>query len=92
MAGPLVDTTPDQTCELSEEFFGYQQLEKGNNIAKEQSRRGGAGSCKSTDTKEEWSIVSPRNTALNLVASLALSYLEIESGLGRPKLSCRNTP
>ena len=90
--GPPVDTTPDQTFELSEESFGYQQVEKGNNIAKEQSRRGGGGSRKSTDTEEEWSIASPRNTALNLVASRALSYLEIESGLGRPKLSCINTP
>ena len=54
MVDPPADTTPDQTCELSEESFGYQQLEKGSNIAKEQSRRGGAGSCKSPDTEKEW--------------------------------------
>ena len=74
MVDPPADITLDQICELSEESFGYQQLEKGNNIAKERSRRGGAGSRKSTDTEEEWSIASPRNTALNLVASRALSY------------------
>ena len=92
MVGPPVDTTPDQTFELSEESFGYQQVERGNNITKERSRRGGVGSHKSADTEEEWSIASPRNTALNLVAPCALSYLEIESSLGRPKLSCINTP
>ena len=74
MVDPPVDTTPDQTFELSEESFGYQQVEIGNNIAKERSRRGGAGSRKSTDTEEEWSIVSPHNTALDWVASRALFY------------------
>ena len=28
MAGPLVDTTPDQTCELSEESFGFSSWRK----------------------------------------------------------------
>ena len=71
MVGPPVDTTPDQTFELSEESFCYQQVEKGNNIAKERSRRGGAGSRKSTDTEEEWSSTRPHNTALDSVASRA---------------------
>ena len=52
MVDPPADTTPDQTYELSEESFGYQQLEDSNNIAKEQSRRGGVGSCKSPDTEK----------------------------------------
>ena len=72
MVGPPVDTTPDQTFELSEESFGYQQVEKGSNIAKERSRRGGAGSRKRANTEEEWSSTRPRNTDLDWVVSRAL--------------------
>ena len=32
LVDPPADTTPDQACELSEESFGCQRLEKGNDI------------------------------------------------------------